>query len=104
MYPLGRGQFRRFFLFWDPNFLFGKNIPQTLYTYSFDAIGLEQGWGGGIDLPKGLEVRITQHLLFTRFGARNRNLGAADLGSNGPWGRYNAISIRKYFGKRRYGN
>ena len=79
-------------------------LARCKLSVPFDAIGLEQGWGGGIDLPKGLEVRITQHLLFTRFGARNRYLGAADLGSNGPWGRYNAISIRKYFGKRRYGN
>jgi len=102
LWPFGRGQFRRFFLFGDSRFLFGKNLPQTLYTWSFSAIGLEQSWGGGIYLGKGFEMRVTQHFLFTRFGMRDRNLGAADLGPNGPWGRYNAIGVRKYFGERRY--
>ncbi len=102
LWPFGRGQFRRFFLFGDSHFLFGKNVPQNLYTWSFSAIGLEQSWGGGIYLGKGFEMRVTQHFLFTRFGVRDRNLGAADLGPNGPWGRYNAIGVRKYFGERRY--
>ena len=39
--PFGRGQLRRFMLFGSPTFLFGKNLPQTLYTWSFDAIGIE---------------------------------------------------------------
>src|SRR4051812_25755535 len=34
--PFGRGIFRRFMVFGEPRMLFGKNIPQTLYTYSFD--------------------------------------------------------------------
>jgi hypothetical protein len=101
-HPFGRGQFRRFFLFGEPRFLFGKNLPQTLYTWSMDAIGLENSWGGGLYLGKGFEMRVTQHFLFTRFGARDRNLGPADLGPNGPWGRYNTIGVRKYFGTRRY--
>src|SRR5690242_8947639 len=41
MHPFGRGQFRKFFLFGEPRFLFRRNIPQTLYTWSFDAIGAE---------------------------------------------------------------
>ncbi len=101
-HPFGRGQFRRFFLFGEPRFLFGKNLPQTLYTWSMAAIGLENSWGGGLYLGKGFEMRVTQHFLFTRFGARDRNLGGADLGPNGPWGRYNTIGVRKYFGTRRY--
>ena len=101
-HPFGRGQFRRFFLFGEPRFLFGKNLPQTLYTWSMDAIGLENSWGGGLYLGKGFEMRVTQHSLFTRFGARDRNLGPADLGPNGPWGRYNTIGVRKYFGTRPY--
>ena len=28
--------------------------------------------------------------------------GSADLGPNGPWGRYNAIGVRKSFGTRRW--
>ena len=53
-------------------------------------------------MGKGFEMRVTQHFLFSRFGARDRNLGPADLGPNGPWGRYNMIGVRKYFGQRRY--
>src|SRR5690349_19079719 len=87
--PFGRGQLRRFMIFGEPKFLFGKNLPQTLYTWSFDAIGLEHSWGGAIYIGKGFEFRATQHFLFDRFGARDRQLGSADLGPNGPWGRYN---------------
>ena len=101
--PFGRTQLRRFFLFGEPRFVFGKNLPQTLYTWSFDAIGVERTRGART-LPgqKGFEMRWTQHFLFSRFGARDRNLGSADLGPNGPWGRYNMIGVRKYFGQRRY--
>jgi len=102
MHPFGRGQFRKFFLFGEPRFLFGRNIPQTLYTWSFDAIGAETSWGGAVYMGKGFEMRITQHFLFSRFGARDQYLGGADLGPNGPWGRYNVIGVRKYFGTRRY--
>ena len=100
--PFGRGPFRRFMLFGEPRFLFGRNVPQNLYTWSFDTIGVEHSWGAAIYLGKGFEARVTQHFLFDRFGARDRYLGAADLGPNGPWGRYNAIGVRKYFGTRRW--
>ena len=100
--PFGRGQLQRFFLFGEPRFLFGRNLPQALYTWSVDAIGMERAWGAGIYMGKGFEMRVTQHFLFSRFGARDRNLGSADLGPNGPWGRYNMIGVRKYFGQRRY--
>src|ERR1700746_439013 len=100
--PFGRGPFRRFMLFGEPRFLFGKNLPHTLYTWSCDAIGVEHSWGAAIYMGKGFEMQVTQHFLFDRLGARDRNLGAADLGPNGPWGRYNAIGIRKYFGTRRW--
>jgi hypothetical protein len=100
--PFGKGQFRRIMFFGQPAFLFGKNIPQTLYTWSWDAIGIEHSWGLGVYIAKGFELRVTQHFLFDRLGARDRNLGPADLGNNGPWGRYNAIGVRKYFGTRRW--
>ena len=100
--PFGRTQLRRFFLYGEPRFLFGKNLPQTLYTWSFDAIGVERSWGAGIYMGRGFEMRVTQHFLFSRFGARDRNLGDPDLGPNGPWGRYNTVGVRKYFGQRRY--
>src|SRR6202051_1045234 len=67
--PFGRGSLRRFMVFGAPAFLFGKNIPQTLYTWSFDAIGIEHSWGVGIYLGKGFEFRVTQHFFFARLGA-----------------------------------
>ena len=100
--PFGQGIFRRFMVFGAPNLLFGKNIPQTLYTWSFDAIGVEHSWGASIYLGKGFEFRVTQHFLFDRLGARDKNLGTADLGPNGPWGRYNTVGVRKTFGTRRW--
>jgi len=100
--PFGRGQLRRFMLFGSPAFLFGKNLPQTLYTWSFDAIGIEHSWGAAIYAGKGFEFRVTQHFLFDRLGARDTNLGAADLGNNGPWGRYATVGVRKTFGTRRW--
>jgi hypothetical protein len=100
--PFGRGQLRRFMVFGAPSFLFGKTIPQTLYTWSPDAIGIEHSWGGGIYIAKGFEFRITQHFLFDRLGARDTNLGVADLGNNGPWGRYMTVGVRKSFGTRRW--
>ncbi|HYA24419.1 MAG TPA: hypothetical protein VEF05_09680 [Terriglobales bacterium] len=100
--PFGQGQLRRLMFFGEPTFLFGKNIPRTLYTWSFDAIGIEHSWGVGVYIAKGFEFRVTQHFLFDRLGARDKNLGPADLGNNGPWGRYNAIGVRKYFGTRRW--
>lgn len=100
--PFGRNIFRRVMFFGQPSFLFGRNIPQTLYTWSFDAIGIERSWGAAVYLGKGFELRATQHFLFKRLGARDTNLGAADLGPNGPWGRYNTIGVRKYFGTRRW--
>ena len=45
---------------------------------------------------------MTQHFLFNRFGARSTNLGIADLGNNGPWGRYNTVGVRKTWGTKRW--
>ena len=100
--PFGRGPLRRFMVFGAPTFLFGKTVPQTLYTWSPAAIGIEHSWGAGIYLNKGFEFRVTQHFLFERLGSRDRYLGLADLGNNGPWGRYMTLGVRKTFGTRRW--
>jgi len=100
--PFGRGPLRRFMVYGAPTFLFGKTIPKTLYTWSPDAIGIEHSWGVGIYLNKGFEFRVTQHFLFDRLGARDKNLGGADLGNNGPWGRFVTVGVRKTFGTRRW--
>ena len=101
--PIGRTIARRLMFFYDPNFLFGKNLPQVLYTWSWSGIGMEYKWGVGVDLPKRFQFRFTQHPNIARFGSRDQPLGPAWLGPNGPWGQYNTIGIRKYFGTRREG-
>jgi hypothetical protein len=101
--PIGRTIARRLMLFYEPNFLFGKNLPQTLYTWSWSGIGMELKWGVGIDLPKRFEFRFTTHPKLVRFGSRDQPLGGAWLGPDGPWGQYNTFGIRKYFGSRREG-
>lgn len=101
--PFGRGPLRRFMLFGAPTFLFGKTLPKVLYTWSPAAIGIEHSWGAGIYIGKGFEFRVTQHFLFDRLGERaNKDLGTADLGDNGPWGRYMTVGVRKSFGTRRW--
>jgi hypothetical protein len=100
--PFGRGPLRRFMVYVAPSFLFGKTIPKTLYTWSPDAIGIEHSWGASIYLNKGFEFRVTQHFLFDRLGARDKYLGGADLGTNGPWGRFMTVGVRKTFGTRRW--
>jgi hypothetical protein len=101
--PFGQTWLRGFMAYFDPTFLFGKNVPQYLYTWSWSGIGMEYAWGVGYNLPKRFEVRFTGHPVIQRFGARAQPLGPAWLGSNGPWGQYNAIGVRKYFGTRREG-
>ena len=100
--PFGTGILRRVMIFGAPAFLFGKNVPKTLYTWSPDAIGIEHSWGGGVYIGKGFEFRVTQHFLFDRLGARSGNVGPGDLGTNGPWGRYMSVGVRKSFGTRRW--
>jgi hypothetical protein len=100
--PFGRTVLRRFMVYGAPAFLFGKTVPKTLYTWSPDAIGIEHSWGAGVYVGKGFEFRVTQHFLFDRLGARDKYLGVADLGNNGPWGRYMSLGMRKTFGTRRW--
>jgi hypothetical protein len=100
--PFGRGPLRRFMVYGAPAFLFGKNLPKTLYTWSPDAIGIEHSLGAGIYIARGFEFRVAQHFLFDRLGARSGNLGPGDLGTNGPWGRFMTVGVRKTFGTRRW--
>src|SRR5438270_9968707 len=55
--PFGRGLLRRFMLFGEPRFLFGRHVPQNLYTLSFDASGVEHSWGAAIFRCMGFEMR-----------------------------------------------
>ncbi len=97
--PFGKTALRRIKIFWDPTFAFGKNVPQYLYTWSWQGIGLENQWGGDIYLGRRFDLRLTQQTLFERFGSRP--LGPGYLGPNGPWGRFFTVGVRKYFGNPR---
>jgi hypothetical protein len=94
--PFGKTALRRVKIFWDPTMAFGKNVPQYLYTYSWQGIGMENQWGADVYLGRRFDFRVTQQFLFERFGSRA--LGPAYLGPNGPWGRFFTIGVRKYFG------
>lgn len=97
--PFGKAVLRRVKIFYDGTFIFGKNVPQHLYTWSWDGIGWERAWGADIYLGRRFDLRLTQHLLLQRFGSRS--LGEGYLGPNGPWGRYFTVGVRKYFGNPR---
>ena len=101
--PFARTPLRRLVFFGESRFLFGKNVPQALYTWSTEGIGWERSWGAGIEMGRGFQLRVTQHFLFQRFSSRDRYFGKGDLGPNGPWGRGNVIGVRKYFGYRKEG-
>jgi hypothetical protein len=95
--PLGRTPARHFFLFFEPRFSFGKNIPQLTYTASFAPIAYDRSIGIGFQLPRNLELRLTQHQV-DWLGRYSRPLGTADLHTNGSYGLYTTIGVRWSFG------
>lgn len=101
IHPFGRTLLRRLRFEATPTFAFGKNVPQYLYTWSWQPIGWERSWSAAVELPYRFDVRVTQHFLMQRLGSRDQYLGPAYLGPNGPWGRYTTIGVRKTFGTYR---
>jgi hypothetical protein len=97
--PFGKTALRRVKIFYDGTFIFGRNVPQHLYTWSMDGIGWERSWGGDIYLGRRFDLRLTQHFLIQQFGSYSNSPGY--LGPNGPWGRYFTVGVRKYFGNPR---
>jgi hypothetical protein len=95
--PLGRTPARRFFLFFEPKFSFGRNIPQLTYTASMAPIAYDRSIAIGFQLPGNLEMRATQHQV-DWLGRYSRSLGSADLRTNGPNGLYAAFGVRWSFG------
>ena len=95
--PINRTIARHLFLFFEPRFSFGNNVPQVSYTASFEPIAFERSVGAGIELPHNFELRVTQHQV-RYLGKYKRNMGPADLGTNGPYGLYATVSVRWYFG------
>jgi hypothetical protein len=95
--PFGKTFARHVFLFFTPTFSFGNNVPQFKYTASMAPIAFERAVGIGVELPKNFEFRVTQHQV-DWLGRYGKNVGAADLGTSGPYGLYTTIGARWYFG------
>jgi len=95
--PLGRTPARHFFLFFEPKFSFGRNLPQLLYTASMVPIAYDRSIGIGFKLPKNFELRATQHQV-DWLGRYSKSLGTADLHTHGPYGLYATFGVRWSFG------
>ena len=95
--PFGRTPARHFFLFFEPTFSFGRNIPQVTYSASMEPIAYDRSIGIGFQLPRNFELRATQHQV-DYLGRYSKYLGPADLGTSGPYGLYSTFSVRWSFG------
>jgi len=96
--PFGRTVARHFFLFFLPQFSFGRNIPQHTYTASMLPIAYERSIGIGFKLPRNFELRATQHQV-DWLGRYSKSLGTADdLHTHGPYGLYATFGVRWSFG------
>ena len=95
--PMGRTAARHFFVFFQPKFSFGRNIPQLTYTASMAPIAYDRSIGVGFQLPKNFELRATQHQV-DWLGRYSRPLGTADLHTNGSYGLYATFGVRWSFG------
>ncbi len=95
--PLGSTMLRHVFLFSEPHFFMGSNVPQYHYTFSAAPMAFDRSVGIGVELPKNLELRLTQHRV-QWMGRYEGYLGQADLGKTGPLGLYTTVSARWYFG------
>ncbi|OLB19390.1 MAG: hypothetical protein AUI12_10960 [Acidobacteria bacterium 13_2_20CM_2_57_6] len=95
--PMGRTLARHFFLFFEPKFSFGRNIPQLTYTASMAPIAYDRSIGIGFQLPRNFELRATQHQV-DWLGRYGRSLGTADLHTNGSYGLYATFGVRWSFG------
>ena len=95
--PFARTPARHLFLFFEPRFSFGRNIPQLSYEESMEPIAYDRSVGVGFQLPRNFEVRLTQHQV-DYLGRYRGTLGPADLRTDGPYGLYATASVRWTFG------
>ena len=95
--PLNRTFAKHIFFFFEPRFSFGKNIPQVSYLGSMEPIAFDRSVGIAIEMPKNLNLRITQHQV-DYLGRYSNTLGPADLRTNGPYGLYTTVGVRWSFG------
>jgi len=95
--PLNRTFAKHLFFFFEPRFSFGRNIPQLSYLASMEPIAFERCVGFALELPKNLNLRVTQHQV-DYLGRYSSSLGPADLRTNGPYGLYTTVGVRWTFG------
>jgi len=95
--PFGRTPARHLFLFFEPKFSFGRNVPQFTYTASMLPMAYERSIGIGFQLPRNFELRATQHQV-DWLGRYAKSLGSGDLRNNGPYGLYATFGVRWSFG------
>jgi len=95
--PLGRTFARHLFLFFEPKFSFGRNIPQLSYTASMEPMAYDRAVGAAFELPRNFQLRVTQHQV-DYLGRYSNSLGPADLHTTGPYGLYTTVSVRWTFG------
>src|SRR2546429_3635215 len=101
--PMGRTLARHFFLFFEPKFSFGRNIPQLNYTASIAPIAYDRSLGIRFPLPLNFELRATQHQV-DWLGRYGRSLGTAELHTKGSFGLYATFGGRWAFcGYRSHG-
>ena len=95
--PLARTPFRHLFLFFEPRFSFGRNIPQLSYQASMEPMAYDRAVGAAFELPRNFQLRVTQHQV-DYLGRYGGSLGPADLHTTGPYGLYTTVSVRWTFG------
>lgn len=95
--PIGRTIARHLFLFFEPKFSFGRNIPQLSYQASMEPMAYDRAVGAAFELPRNFQLRITQHQV-DWLGRYSNSLGPADLHTTGPYGLYTTVSVRWTFG------
>lgn len=95
--PLARTPLRHVFFFFEPRFSFGRNIPQVSYEESMEPIAYDRAIGAAFELPRNLQLRVTQHQV-DYLGRYGSFLGPADLRTTGPYGLYTTLSVRWSFG------
>ena len=101
--PFGSGELRRFMLFGAPSFLFGKTIPQTLYTWSPDAIGIEHSWGSRNLYRQGIRVSRDSALPLRSAGrARHQSWAPRTWATTAPGAATSPSVCAKSFGTRRW--
>jgi hypothetical protein len=101
--PFGVNHLRRIFLFADPKFYGGNNLPGVSYTASASLIGWERTYGAGVQLSRGFELRATHHdvQLFGKYSGPN---SVVNLSRSGMFGLYTTVGVRWYFGKNSRAN